>query len=101
MKTVQHYELEAIDPIIISLPMNADVLTVQVQKGVVSLFALIDPKETRYEVRAFKAVTTSHQFEVKLLNYVGTFQTGEGQFMFHLFEIERPEMSPTIEFPEE
>jgi hypothetical protein len=89
IKKVFKYELAVNDAFPISMPKGAEILTVQVQKGVPCLWALVDP-ETPEEVRHFRMAGTGHciscndeRFNYK---YISSFQLGEGSLIFHVFE---------------
>lgn len=87
MKTIWKYDLEP--ACLIEMPIGAKVLSIHQQKGQICLWALVDP-EADYEVRHFVFHGTGHHINEKgPLNFVGTAQFHEGEFMFHVFEVMR------------
>ncbi len=89
MQKILKYKLHIIGNMSISMPKNAWILTVQVQKGLLQIWAMVDTNETQEENREFSVVTTGEQFNTynQDYNYIGTFQTENGNFVGHLFEI--------------
>lgn len=89
MQKILKYKLHIISNMSLSMPKNARILTVQVQKGLLQIWVLVDTKETQEETREFSVVTTGEQFNPFNQDYVyiGTFQTENGNFVGHLFEI--------------
>ncbi len=67
----------------IQIPMEAKVLTVQVQNEVPHIWVLVSP-ENEVETRKFMVVGTGHPFDDTSMKYIGTFQ--DGPFVWHLFE---------------
>jgi hypothetical protein len=89
MKTIFKYEFNITDEFFLTLPKDAIVLTVQTQRNVPVLWALVDP-EAPTENRYFALRGTGHNAddleENKDAHYVGTFQMQGGALVFHLFE---------------
>lgn len=83
------YKLE-VDTTGIAMPIGADILALQVQYGEPCIWALVDPNAPT-EQRIFKVFGTGHEVPVdsESLNYIGTFQLLEGQFVGHVFELVR------------
>lgn len=73
----------------VKMPRGAKILTAQVQKEKLCIWAIVDP-ENNVEVRNFSvAITGSNEDMVEGLfkdNYIGTFQMAGGEFVGHLFE---------------
>jgi len=94
MQTIYKYPLSVNDKQDVHLPVNAVILTVQSQKGIPCLWALVNPKQEYKEVRTFHTFGTGHPFEIPLdadynplsLVYIGTYQISNGDLIFHLFE---------------
>ena len=84
-KTIWKYEIPDGQIVTVSMPKGARLLSVQVQRGVPMLWALVDPKAP-VERRTFHIAGTGWDFDPDGLNYVGTFQVSGGEFVFHLFE---------------
>jgi len=74
----------------LKLPKGAKILTVQVQRDKPQLWALVNPKSPA-ETRNFRLVGTGHLIKEseENLNYIGTFQLFNGDFIGHLFEIRK------------
>lgn len=71
----------------IDMPMDAKILTLQVQNGVPCLWALVDPSAP-IETKPFVVVGTGHEKPIHATAYVGTWQ--DGPFVWHLFaELQR------------
>lgn len=88
MNTIYKYELEVIDIQEVELPEDCKILSVQVQRGKVYLWALINIVRPLSK-RTFRMYGTGHRIEfdvVDKLNYISTFQLQNGLFVFHVFE---------------
>jgi hypothetical protein len=70
----------------INMPKDAKILYVQTQFGEPKLWAIVDD-ENKIETRTFKVIRTGHILPEESGEYIGTFQTLEGLYMWHLFEI--------------
>ncbi len=68
------------------MPRGAEVLTAQVQHGVVCLWARVDTRMPM-ELRRFVIIGTGHDGADG--KYVGTVQMDGGDFVFHVFEVAR------------
>lgn len=85
MKTRKIIWKVAID-IKVSVPEHAEILTMQIQKGVPYIWLLVDP-DNDYENRLFFIVGTGHLHDnLSKKNYIGTYQELNGQFIWHVFE---------------
>lgn len=72
----------------IEMPDGAELLTLQVQHGVPTLWARVN--EARAKVRRmFIVVGTGHDAGSPNNKYVGTFQVHDGALIFHVFEVPR------------
>lgn len=90
MKTIYKYPLPIEDVVSIDMPVGAEVLTVQMQRGEPQLWALVPidtwaPKERRL----FRVAGTGHPIGSKVRRYIGTFQLLNGDLVFHVFEVEK------------
>lgn len=70
----------------IEMPKGAEPLSVQNQHEQSVMWALCDPKETA-EMRRFLVVGTGHSFNTEKVKYIGTFQSDDGNYVWHLFEL--------------
>jgi hypothetical protein len=68
----------------VEIPMDAEILTVQLQNGQPTIWALVNPKN-ELESRNFTIVGTGNPFDDTNHQYIGTFQIEP--FVWHLFEI--------------
>lgn len=86
MKTIWKYKLNTVDAQKINLPINARILTVQMQHGTPSLWVIVDPDENIMKEHTFRTYGTGHHRECISGFYVGTYQDLGGQLVFHVFE---------------
>lgn len=72
----------------ISMPKEAEILTVQMQGEFPCIWAMVNP-ESEKEDRSFEIFGTGEGIPSDIgaeRKYIGTFQLNEGQLVFHLFE---------------
>lgn len=88
MQTIYKYPLKVADRQTISLLKNSQILTIQNQKGIPCLWALVDPDELEFEERVIYTYGTGHKIEISEdeINYIGTYQLAGGDLVFHVFE---------------
>jgi len=89
MLSIFKYPVLIQDHFTLELPKDAEILTVQTQRGTPQLWAMVD-SETEKEKRYFRLTGTGHPLGddyLRIINYIGTFQMGNGTLVFHLFEI--------------
>ena len=85
VKTIHKYPAFILDEFRLQLPRDAQILTVQMQHGDPYIWAKVDPSASK-ETRNFRLYGTGHPMDEDG-QYVGTFQTKDGKFVFHLFEV--------------
>ena len=85
MKRILKYELSIEDEQTILLPDNAELLTVQVQRGVPCLWARVDTAELNVR-RKIITHGTGHIVPDTTGRYVGTYQLDSGSLVFHVFD---------------
>lgn len=70
-----------------SMPVGAEILSVQVQNGNACIWALVDPL-AKQNFRTFHTYGTGHPIKNEDfgLKYIGTYQLNNGDLVFHLFE---------------
>ena len=86
MKTVYKFRVPIADVFIQELPEGAIVLAVGEQLGVPQMWVELDTERPPV-ARRFRLFGTGHEFVSDLsLNFVGTFQTMGGRFVWHLYE---------------
>ena len=83
MKTIWKYTLNITDHQAINIPINEELLSVQIQHGQPQLWALVDPEEERSEV-FIRIYGTGHSIDQENLEYIDTFQAGP--LVFHVFK---------------
>jgi hypothetical protein len=86
-KTIHKYPI-SISDFTLSMPRGAEILTLQVQRGVPYIWALVDRYTYEYEPRQFGVVGTGQLMEghTSSLGYVGTWQELCGDLVWHLWE---------------
>ena len=70
----------------VSIPVGAEILTIQEQHGEPRLWALVDP-DAEKEERSFKVYGTGQLIKEKPGKYISTFQMHKGRLVFHVFEL--------------
>jgi len=87
MNAVWKFPIPLEDVFEIEMPRVSKPLSVQVQKGIVQIWALVTPGRDIVK-RRFYLCGTGHPREdiPRSLNFVGTFQLGQGNLVFHLFD---------------
>jgi len=79
------YPLKDADQQNLKLPVGAKILTVQIQRGVACLWALVDEEMMpSTEIRTIAIYGTGNPMPDEAGEYIATFQAGE--FVFHVFE---------------
>jgi hypothetical protein len=84
MKTIWKYQI-SIGPVrVVDMPTDAEILTVQMQDSVLTLWALLDPTSWP-KSRRFEVYGTGHPIDYPHeLKYIGTVQ--DGPLVWHVFE---------------
>jgi hypothetical protein len=83
MKTIWKYPLAVESQVILTMPIDARILTVQMQNGVPTLWAEVDPDSKSKESRYVEVIGTGFDFEPG--TYIGTVQ--DGLFVWHFYEV--------------
>jgi len=96
MITVYKYYLDPlVSPTAIVMPRGAKILSSQVQRGIVCMWALVDT-EAPMESRRFQLLETGQpalaslagsEFSIFGDGFIGTVQLMEGSYVLHLFEV--------------
>jgi len=89
MMTIWKYNLGIQDYLEIDMPIGADILDMQMQHGIPTLWALVDP-EAKEIKRKFIIRGTGHDIDGELyenMYFIGTFQMDDGNLIFHVFEV--------------
>lgn len=84
-KVIYKYPLQIIDEQAVQLPSGAQVLTAQVQHGLLQLWALVDTSQPIAVIR-LRIVGTGHDFpDADQWRYLSTVQVDGGALVFHIF----------------
>lgn len=76
------------DSFSLSMPRGAQILSVQTQRGLPQMWALVDP-QVPPEQGHFRTMGTGHNYPAELFEfcrYLGTFQIDRGYLVWHIFE---------------
>lgn len=79
------FPLRITDRQTVDMPAGAQVLTAQLQRGVLQMWALCDPAAEKTP-RTFSVFGTGNPMPNNPGRYVSTFQLSGGELVFHLFE---------------
>ena len=88
METIYKYKLKLDNVQTIDMPINSKILCVQVQHGKPCVWVEIKAETSMYERRTFRVIGTG--FAVipnESLTYIGTVQTKDGDFIWHVYEV--------------
>jgi len=84
-RKILKYLLMVIESQKLELPVGSEILTVQVQRGAICLWANVDPDLDKYETREIIMHETDHPL-FDNLDYISTMQLQDGHLVFHVFE---------------
>lgn len=85
--TIYKYSIEVTDVQMVSMPIGAEILTVQVQNETPCIWALVDSNAPLENVK-IRVHGTGHPVNgEENLEYIGTFQLLGGRLVFHTFKI--------------
>jgi len=81
------YTFDVNDLIEIEMPLNAIILSVQTQRGIPCIWAIVNPNAP-LERRELVCIGTGHPINIDIYKYkyIGTFQLFDGDMICHLFE---------------
>lgn len=87
MKTIWKYKLEIAGTQVVSMPVGAQILSVQLQHGTPFLWAMVNPdnKERSRIIRTFGTGEPISEEDEIYSQYVGTYQGNAGFLIFHVF----------------
>jgi hypothetical protein len=86
-KTIWKYLLKMTEFQTIDMPMDAKILSVQVQNEHPCVWAMVEPEQPK-RPRNFVIQGTGLPIEIDAhLDFIGTFQLHGGSLVFHLFEV--------------
>ncbi len=85
MKTIYEYIMQETDMQTVLMPRGYDQLAIQCHNGRLTLWAMVDPAETRTDAEVFRIVGTGHRFEdADKCRYLSTVQMNTG-LVWHVF----------------
>ncbi len=84
MKVIYKYKLDFSEIQDVPMPAGAKILSAQMQKGSLCMWALVDPAKVDESVRIYIA-GTGHNINNENMVYIDTFQQLGGEFVFHAF----------------
>ena len=83
---IYKYPVPITDEFSLTMPRDAKILTLQLQQGMATMWALVDLSHAP-ETRRFRIFGTGVPLDCVGLVYIGTFQANA--FVWHLFEVVR------------
>lgn len=87
---IYKYEITLQDLVQLYLPLSAKILSLQMQKSKLQMWAEVDPEEPIREVRTLRIIGTGHRIthlEGYESEFITTFQMNGGDLVFHVFEV--------------
>lgn len=84
-KVIWKFNFHVKDQVKIEMPKGAEILTVQNQYEMPTVWAIADPMAPK-ELRHFELLGTGQDIDTTGKKYIGTFQMSEGTLVWHLFE---------------
>ena len=87
MKKVFKYKLEILDYQEIELPIDSQILSVQMQHKQLCLWALVNPSNPK-QIKTIRVAGTGHPIIDTNLKFIGTVQQLKGHLIWHVFEVE-------------
>jgi hypothetical protein len=88
MKRVFKYPIQIADTILMAIPQNAEILSVQLVSNETVVYVLIDPDEP-VAARKIYCCGTGHDIKQDNLRYISTVVYRNGVLVFHFFEDQR------------
>lgn len=89
MKTIWKFPLEVTDVQQIEMPKGAEPISVQVQGGVLCIWAVVDTSRPS-EKRTIRTIGTGQPMDEKVaqMKFLGAYQLQDGALVFHVFYYE-------------
>jgi len=85
MKIIHKVKLTIADgPIVVQIPKGAEILSIQMQKGVPCIWYICNIEEHEIERRTFLCIGTGESFYHSKMKYINTVQ--DGPYVWHFFE---------------
>lgn len=86
MQSIWKYPLQVVGEQVVTMPVGALVLCVQMQRNVPCLWALCDPNAGLTSDRTIQIIGTGHPIGSDPGIYIDTIQLDGGALIFHVFE---------------
>ncbi|REC56978.1 hypothetical protein DRF62_02130 [Chryseobacterium piscium] len=86
MNTIYKYELQTIEQQTISMPVGSEILKLDLQFGIPCIWVKVDTNSELGD-RNFFTVGTGNYLHDGDLDFIGTYQLLDGNFVYHVFEI--------------
>ena len=84
---IYKYPVPITDSFILEMPLEAKLLSFQMQNDIPSLWAAVW-ENSSLEDRKFRVVGTGHDIDMDTVKqFIGTIQQMGGRFVWHLFEV--------------
>lgn len=85
MKMIWRYPLAHGYPIIVPMPVGAQILSIQAQYDIPTIWALVEPGHVLCD-RFFYALNTGEEFDDTGLKFIATVQLYDGKIVKHIYE---------------
>lgn len=85
MRTIHKYQLPIVNRSVIEMPVGAQILSVQAQGDIPTIWALVDTKSPM-EKRVFYMAGTGHIIPDGEYKHLGTIQLLGGNLVYHIFQ---------------
>lgn len=84
--TIYKYPIQITDVQKVKLPIEAQILTAQMQGDALCIWAIVDEAATDTEERTIEVFGTGHPMGQVFRQYIGTVQMQGGALVWHVFE---------------
>lgn len=85
-QTIWKYNVKIDDVQTVAMPEGAKLLSVQVQHNLVTIWAMVDPRNLNVN-RIIQMAGTGHDMSERIMgDFLGTFQIESGALVFHVFD---------------
>ena len=86
MKSIFKYQLEVTGWQEVEIREGSKILCVQVQHGILCLWAMVDPHKSEMETVAIEIFGTGSTIPDGRRDYIGTAQMADGKLVWHVFK---------------
>ena len=84
MKTIWKFSLELTDNQIVSMPVNAEILTAQMQRSQICLWVTLETNNTEMYEHVIEIFGTGNPIPLNVRKYIASVQ--DGSVVWHIFE---------------